>query len=281
MSYRITEEELLEELHKLESKHGKVTIELMRKEGKYSIPTYYSRFDSWNNALREANIDINREINIDEVQLLDELKRLQNEHGKVSMKLMEEEGKYSEIPYKQRFGSWNDALQEANIDVYETNISKRKLIYELKRLDRFHDNVHYDLIDEEGIYSTTAYERAFGTISTALEESGLSKYEHPSGEEHPLWKGGSVGWYGKNWSEQREKALNRDNYRCCLCGGQNKIVVHHIKPVRDFNVKEEYEAMNEISNLVTLCRYCHTKVEGKWQELNAKQFKNNLCNFRT
>ena len=80
------------------------------------------------------------------------------------------------------------------------------------------------------------------------------------GRNHPLWKGGSDEWRGSNWGSQRRKALKRDNYSCRLCGSKEDLVVHHIIPFRVFGA-EKYREANKLSNLITLCRSCHGKVE--------------------
>lgn len=70
---------------------------------------------------------------------------------------------------------------------------------------------------------------------------------------------------GKNWKGQRTHALRRDGYRCCICGCKAKryekrtIDVHHIRPYRLFN--GDYLSANALTNLITLCRQCHVKVE--------------------
>lgn len=84
------------------------------------------------------------------------------------------------------------------------------------------------------------------------------------GEGHPNWKGGIPDYYGENWPEQREKALERDDYECVICGrgeadlGQEPDV-HHIIPIREFDNPAE---ANYLSNLVTLCKKHHLQVEG-------------------
>lgn len=70
---------------------------------------------------------------------------------------------------------------------------------------------------------------------------------------------------GRNWWSQRRAALKRDNATCQLCGRKAKkherriVEVHHIRPYKDF--EGNYLAANELSNLITLCRKCHTQVE--------------------
>lgn len=82
-------------------------------------------------------------------------------------------------------------------------------------------------------------------------------------ENNPAWRGGSISYRGPNWEKQRLKARNRDNNTCQLCGKtSNKISlpVHHIVPFREFGI-ENYKKANELSNLITLCPKCHSRVD--------------------
>ncbi len=72
--------------------------------------------------------------------------------------------------------------------------------------------------------------------------------------------------YGPNWAAQRRKALERDDFRCQVCGASGgDLHVHHIRPFRDFDYvrgeNENYRYANEIDNLVTLCPSCHQRAE--------------------
>lgn len=86
-----------------------------------------------------------------------------------------------------------------------------------------------------------------------------------SGENNPRWKGGYEPYYGTSWSNAREKARERDNYTCQVCGltenelGQ-EVDVHHIIPFFEFGVENHKEA-NSLDNLVCLCRICHVNIE--------------------
>jgi uncharacterized protein YjcR len=89
-----------------------------------------------------------------------------------------------------------------------------------------------------------------------------------SGEDNPMWKGGSADYYGPSWHSARREARERDDYTCQRCGmtdaehtaqyGQ-ALHVHHIEPFRTF---DDHTKANRLENLITLCRDCHTELEG-------------------
>ena len=67
--------------------------------------------------------------------------------------------------------------------------------------------------------------------------------------------------YGPNWNQQRQRALQRDNYQCQVCGireDERSHHVHHKIPFREFTT---YVSANKLENLVTLCPVCHRQAE--------------------
>lgn len=93
----------------------------------------------------------------------------------------------------------------------------------------------------------------------------LGRYysEYRSGENHPLWQGGTRKYYGPTWVKMRRKVREKYGYKCIRCGksreelGQNPDV-HHIVPIRNFDC---FSDGNTLDNLVSLCRSCHRIVE--------------------
>jgi DEAD/DEAH box helicase domain-containing protein len=83
--------------------------------------------------------------------------------------------------------------------------------------------------------------------------------------------------YGPNWRQQRDRALERDGYRCRTCGSEARegqgLHVHHIRPFRDYGYSpgknEAYRLANELENLVTLCPTCHRQAEAGQQTRSA------------
>lgn len=92
--------------------------------------------------------------------------------------------------------------------------------------------------------------------------------EEFTGEGHPNWTGGGIESYGSGWNEVRERALERDGFRCVICGTTKEEIgrnpdVHHIVPVRRFVESEDHEKENahRIENVATLCVDCHRKAD--------------------
>lgn len=88
-----------------------------------------------------------------------------------------------------------------------------------------------------------------------VRETGMLK-----GKNSPTWKGGtSLLPYGPGWSDHlKDKVRARDHLKCTVCGkpqdqeaGGLKLQVHHLDFSKDNHV---------LSNLVTLCRDCHTRL---------------------
>ncbi|GGL61787.1 HNH endonuclease [Halocalculus aciditolerans] len=69
--------------------------------------------------------------------------------------------------------------------------------------------------------------------------------------------------YSGRWREARRKTLERDDHACQNCGSARDELgqepdVHHLTPVREFDDPQDSHVL---SNLVSLCRSCHMKVE--------------------
>lgn len=85
-----------------------------------------------------------------------------------------------------------------------------------------------------------------------------------SGENHPWWKGGIANERNKirnankrRFDKWREMVLIRNNYSCQKCGSKKDVMAHHISPVR-----KSTDGWFDVENGGTLCRGCHSKLEG-------------------
>ena len=83
-----------------------------------------------------------------------------------------------------------------------------------------------------------------------------------SGKKSKHYVGGKQTYRGRNWPEQRKKAVERDRCTCQRCGDivGDGISVHHKKPYRLFSSSQ---AANNLNNLVSLCQSCHMAIENK------------------
>ena len=61
------------------------------------------------------------------------------------------------------------------------------------------------------------------------------------------------------WQRLRRVILNRDTYRCRVCG-RHGFEVHHKVPIRDGG------AVWDPENLEVRCRDCHEKAHGRYRE---------------
>jgi DEAD/DEAH box helicase domain-containing protein len=83
--------------------------------------------------------------------------------------------------------------------------------------------------------------------------------------------------YGPNWQEQRQRVLERDEYRCRTCGTEGRsgqgLHVHHVRPFREYGYvpghNDTYLLANALDNLVTLCPSCHRRAEQGQQARSA------------
>lgn len=115
MARKYTDDALRNHLRELADVLGRPpTTTDMDERGPCSANTYKRRFGSWNAALRASGLSVNRERDVDEVDLLQEIARLAGELGRPPiLEEMQEEGRFGATVYRDRFGSWGKALAAA------------------------------------------------------------------------------------------------------------------------------------------------------------------------
>ncbi len=83
------------------------------------------------------------------------------------------------------------------------------------------------------------------------------------------WKHDPVRDRGPSWARQAELARERDGRRCRICNAPEREGrahdVHHIRPFREFGWipgrNENHRLANELDNLISLCKGCHSRAE--------------------
>ena len=175
---KTSKEELITELKSLANRLGRTPIgDDMREHGQFSVNIYENRFGSWNNALDAADFNPTLRRDIPEDELIDEIQSLADSLGRTpTLKDLNEHGRFSPDPYRNRFGSWNAALLKASVSTnHRVNISKNELLTALQSLaDQLGRTPVSDDMDEYGQFSTNVYERRFGSWNDALEKAGLT-----------------------------------------------------------------------------------------------------------
>lgn len=200
-------------------------------------------------------------------ELLQSIRALADELGKApTAKEMAKHGEYSHRVCSNKFGSWNAALRAAGYDPQKrSKILESKLLEEIERLAGIYGRPPSSSeMSEDGKFCRDAFFSRFGNWEKALNRAGYTK---------PQSYGETLGAfpYGSNWHEQRERALERDNYQCqiptCSVSRDEHIRrhasdlhVHHVTPRRHFvdeNGDLDEERANDLDNLLTLCAPHH------------------------
>lgn len=80
-----------------------------------------------------------------------------------------------------------------------------------------------------------------------------------------------------NFGGNRELALERDNYKCCICNDKKRLMVHHID---ENSYHNSDNPNNNLDNLITLCQNCHNTIHNikRYKRIceNMNNYNNNL-----
>lgn len=230
-----------------------------------SASIYQNRFGSWNEALKQAGLDVNLARSVERADLLGEIQALADRFGRPpTQEEMGEYGAYTPQLYHNKFGSWTDALAvlgmrpRGEYDKVDLFSELQRLAEELGRTPRKRD------MDSHGQYSAYAYSNRFGSWNEALERAGFEpNLDH---DVKTYFQSG----YGEGWDEaKKEQVRERDGRQCVYCSRSEEVhiekfgrkqAVHHISPA---DWVDDAEERNHPDNLITLCiDGCHQKWEG-------------------
>lgn len=173
----VSEGELIDEIQRLAGELGQPpTVYQMRDQGRFGVSTVSNEFGTYNDGLKAAGLEPNREKDVNKTELEEEIRRLNEEYGRPpTAKEMERDGAYSVGTFSRAFGSWNEALSDAGFDPHNRNdIPDEELLAELKRLaDELGRTPTAVDMESMGEFGHATYENSFGSWNTAITEANL------------------------------------------------------------------------------------------------------------
>lgn len=295
----IDNKNLIQEINRIGSKIGSIpTKKDIEKYSEYSDNAYEYNFGSWSEALRQSKFSLeeNRKgVQVSDEKALEELKKAIEKVGiENSNSRILEESKYSETVYALKFGTVGKAIIKLGYEprIRRNSPGRENIINDIKGLYRYYcekgETPSQTQYMKKGKYSRNWVTKVFGSWNNAVKSAGFEPNEKiqenwkaPSGEDHHLWKenSSSAKYYGSSWYRQKKKVRERDGNECRLCGENTKSEynlrpdIHHITHSKYWDVEEEHEKMNHSSNLISLCKKCHKRTEGKFKGRSHREFE--------
>ena len=170
---------MIDELHRLVDKLGRPpTAHDLPEHGRVGRDMYENVFGSWQSALEAAGYEPDYHQHTAE-ELLSELKRLGDELGRAPRRTeMRELGEFGTSVFRERFGSWNDALQAAGFDPVQVHgISREVLLEAIQELaEELGRAPKRKEMREEMGYAERPFRRVFGSWNNAVEAAGFEPY---------------------------------------------------------------------------------------------------------
>lgn len=203
----------------------------------------------------------NKKINNEDIlmDLKDIFRRLNI--SSLSMKDYDENGKYSSSLVSRRFGSWNKALKEANIPCRQEYWSVNELMLNISSvwISKGQQPTRRDMNDKTlSKISSGAYLRKYGSWNNTLK--AFVGYMKDS-KDVMNYNSNGVKTIGHKTKRDinlrlRFKVLQRDNFKCCICGAspaKDPSVILHIDHKKPWSKGGE----TVLDNLQTLCEKCN------------------------
>lgn len=189
-AYAYGTDQLLDELARLTRTLGRVPSEGdMDENGAYSAAAYRNHFDDWNAALEELDLRDERERPRDaptERELVDYLREVANYHGVARTAQLSKrdlpDGGYSYTIYRNRFGSWHEALAAAGLPFPDQGYDRDDIIEAIQDVGSIVDKypgeaapTHAEFL-EHGTMSTDPIKRVYGTWEDAVIDAGFDPH---------------------------------------------------------------------------------------------------------
>ncbi len=229
---QVTDEQLLDDLKRVANILCKTTFSSgeYKNYGEWSIYTYFRRFGTWNNALGNAGLIPYQQVSgrkIATEELFKEIGRIWVKLGRQPTSTDVKNGlsNFSMNTFSRRFGSWRKALVAFVNYVNDDDNNNQP------------DNVDCSKLSGPSVRSKLNV-RNKSNVTHQLEF-----HKHKTQREPNL--------------RLRFKVLERDHFRCCICGAS---------PAKDSSVELEVDHIKPwskggetvLDNLQTLCKRCNS-----------------------
>ncbi|MFC7134345.1 MULTISPECIES: homing endonuclease associated repeat-containing protein [Salinibaculum] len=178
---RIPDNALLAEIRRLAEDLDKTPSERnMNNHGHHGIETYKNRFESWNQAIEAAGLEPNPNRNERSREaLLADLSDAADDLGRSpTRREMSDYTEYDVVTYRNRFGSWNEALEAAGLKprTAQEKVSDNELLRELQRLEEELGKPPTTTeMKKMGEFSPGTYYKRFDTWTDALDTAGCDQ----------------------------------------------------------------------------------------------------------
>lgn len=196
-------------------------------------------------------------------EIISDLKKVSMLTGKPNITISDYEscGKYDPTTVMRHFGTWNQALEVAGLQITNKQYTLQELYDNLAEiwLSIGKQPSRRDLSRLGSPISYKAYERRFGKWSNALK----SFVEYYNSIDETIIVQHTTDYPSTLHSTSRDinlrvrfLVMQRDNFKCCMCGAspaKDPNVVLHIDHIMPWSKGGE----TVIENLQTLCSYCN------------------------
>jgi hypothetical protein len=174
VGHGVTRQDIIEDIQRLAKEKGRPPDSTeFNEEGIVAYSTTLKHFDSWQSVVEAAGFEYNK-YRISEDDLLEEIHRLKNEHGRVPTQQHVINGKYSVTPFRKRWGTWNAALREAGYKPRKFRISKEECLSKLQDLaDELGRTPRVEEVNDADRISERPYQDKFYSWWAALVRAGL------------------------------------------------------------------------------------------------------------
>ena len=196
-----TEEHLIEELQYFAVYLGKTPtmLEVSKDTLLPSAAVYSLRFNSWEEALKRANLKTNK---LTDQGLLKLLKTFSEKLGRTpSIREVDSEAYMPSVKaYRNHFGCWNNALKAAKLPL--NYITDEDLLNNLKSLTKRLGRVPTALdARKENLSSVTTYKDRFGSWNNAIIKAGLK----PNCSQSHITEENLALSYNKEWLKEQNQ----------------------------------------------------------------------------